>query len=629
MCGIAGIFRPERDTTVDDARAVLTMANAQRHRGPDDDGFYQDVRVALGHRRLSVIDVTPSSRQPMSNENGSVWVVYNGEIYNYQVLREELRGFGHVFRSLSDTEVIVHGYEQWGIEGLLEKIRGMFGIALYDSGCASLFLARDRFGIKPIYYIESSGSSRWIAFASETKALLAAKLATGEWDSDAVAGFLLFGSVPTPRTTFRDVRCLLPGHYLMVERHRSVMRRYWDLSCLRAGQEVHAEKQAVPALRRTLKDAVRRHLVSDVPLGLFLSGGMDSVGLLAEIARLGVEPLTTLTVAFDEKGVSESEGEEARKIALRFGTDHREIVLRNEDFTADLPTFLAAMDQPTIDGLNTYFISKAARSAGLVVVLSGLGGDEVFWGYKYYQWFRRYGAARLLKCLPSFARSGLLKSLVAYGGIAGQERWLRLSALCDGLSSKNYYRVARGFFAPEQVSRLLGLESLRVKRVLDECLENGCGRTGEKAADAAGFNHEEMKRYLHDTLLRDTDVYSMAHSIEVRVPYLDHEVVSLAAEFDGSEKLRRGINKPLLAEVIDDPQVWDSARRRKRGFALPMDKWIHGSLDQLFEMQMGTAVLEKAPVREILESFRARRLHWSRVWSVIALGAHAAGRCAN
>jgi asparagine synthase (glutamine-hydrolysing) len=593
MCGIAGLVRAE-GLAPDDPAAVRRMTSAQLHRGPDADGFYMDSHAALGHRRLSIIDLSDAAAQPMSNEDGTVWLAYNGEIYNYRELRGQLVSKGHSFRSQSDTEAIVHGYEEWGIEGLLERLRGMFAFGLYDSR-RGLILARDRMGIKPLYYFVSGGT---LLFASEVRALLASGAVPNQRDPKALAGFLLAGSVPSPLTIVEGVRCLPPGHYLTWKDGAVALQKYWDLGF----------ESGDPAadLREKLEDAVSRHLVSDVPLGVFLSGGVDSAALVALARRARRTELKTLTVVFEQRDLSE--GHAAREIANRFETDHQEVLVTEDDFRRELPSIFAAMDQPTNDGVNTYFVSKAARQTGLTVVLSGLGGDEVFWGYRHYRWLN--GGLPWLQRCPAPARKALVNGAAAFGSLRGRENWSRLGYLNRDVSSKEVYLSIRGFFGPQQVARLLGLKEIRTA-----CLDTD-GPPGVN-----GFNYLEFKRYMHDQLLRDTDTFSMAHSLEVRVPFLDHTIVEYAARVEPAHKVANGINKPLLVNAVDDPLIREAAARSKQGFSFPMDRWMKRYAGELEEMSRGSDCVDGGEVRALWKGFRGGRLHWSRAWALAVLGA--------
>ncbi len=591
------------------------MTAAQIHRGPDADGLYEGGRVILGHRRLSIIDLSVVARQPMSNEDGTVWVTYNGEIYNHKELRSELVSRRHHFRSQSDTEVILHGYEEWGIDGLLERLRGMFAFGLYDPQ-RRLILARDRLGIKPLYYSVREKTGLLI-FASEVKALLRSGYLPHEYDLDGIAGFLLAGSVPAPMTTIKGVHCLCPGHYLIWQDGRITIRKYWDLNCDSVHDPQNKERHA-EELRTLLEDSVSRHLMSDVPLGVFLSGGVDSAALVA-FAKRGLKSGTqprTLTVAFDEQEFSEAG--QAREIAEHFQTKHSEVRVTRDDFIQELPAILRAMDQPTNDGVNTYFVSRAARQAGLTVVLSGLGGDEVFWGYRHYRWLT--GAARRLIGCPALARNALTRCASTWGRIRGRENWMRMAFLDRQGSNRGLYLAMRGFFAPQQIMRLLGIDS----RELSAAVEKHFGAplsNGHKGTTTGAFNYLEFKRYLHDQLLRDTDTFSMAHSIEVRVPYLDHMIVEYAAKIDPALKMSNGINKPLLVGAVDDPLLLKLGGAKKRGFSFPMDRWMKADSGELEEMATGTNFLDGGTVREFWKDFRSGRLHWSRAWALSVLGA--------
>jgi asparagine synthase (glutamine-hydrolysing) len=610
MCGIAGLVRRD-GLAPDDVAAVSRMTGRQIHRGPAAGDVYSDSWAALGHRRLSIIDVSALANQPMCNEDRTVWITYNGEIYNHLELRRQLIAHGHRFRSNSDTEVILHGYEQWGIERLLETLRGMFAFGLYDSRQELLLAARDRLGIKPLYYCVNEGAGL-LLFASEVRALLASHYIPKTCERHALGGFLLTGSVPGPATLVKGVSSLQPGHFLTWREGRTTIRKYWDLETIPAGRS-----SDFAGLRSLLQDSVSHHLMSDVPLGVFLSGGVDSGALVAFATRaLGsdAEPLNTLTVVFDEQEFSEAE--QARSVARRFGTNHREVRVTRTEFVGELPRVLAAMDQPTNDGVNTYFVSKAAREAGLTVVLSGLGGDEVFWGYRHYRWLNY---ARWLGWSPSMIRKALSRGATLWGRARGRERWMRMAFLDGGASSRELYLLLRGFFPPEHVQRLLEIDRRGVDGIVEEHFETTTSSSAELSG-AVAFNHLEFKRYLHDQLLRDTDVFSMAHSIEARVPFLDHVLVECAASLNAAQKVGNGINKPLLVGAVDDPLLYAAGGARKKGFSFPMDRWMKDSADDLEDMAVSGQVLNQDAVRALWKSFRAGHLHWSRAWALTVVG---------
>lgn len=615
MCGIAGFARFAGSPLPEDAVAVRRMLDAQGHRGPDGAGLWRSGGAVLGHRRLAIIDLSEAAAEPMSNEDGSVWLTYNGEIYNFGELRAELVSLGHRFRSRSDGEVLIHGYESWGIAGLLGRLRGMFAFGLYDAGAGRLMLARDRLGIKPLYYAAAPDGAS-LAFASEVRALERSGAVTADQDPDALVGFLALGSVPAPRTILRGVRCLRPGHYLVGDRTGVREARYWTLPAIQSADGSEAQDR----LGAGLSDTVARHLVSDVPVGLFLSGGVDSVALAALARRdLGLA-LHTLTVTFDEPEFTEEVA--ARRAARAFRTEHHEVPVTSADFAKELPAFLEALDQPTNDGLNTYFVARAARQAGLTVVLSGVGGDEVFWGYPQHRWLR--GPVGWLLGLPEPLSAGGAAALAGLGRVRGREQWERLGYLRSGASPERVYLALRGFFAPAQIARLLGGEQAELERRVTSLVGDHPGATAE-ADLAASFNRLEFGRYLHDQLLRDTDVFGMAHSIEVRVPYLDHEVVETMARVPARRRVEAGLNKPVLCRAVGDPLVLELARGRKRGFTLPLDRWMRQHAGSLEEVALATDRLDREAVRGLWREFRAGRLHWSRAWALVVLGAKRAG----
>ncbi len=617
MCGIAGITKFKEGIGPGDVAVMEKMTAAQRHRGPDDSGMYNDAHAAIGHRRLSIIDISAAGRQPMANETGTVWVVYNGEIYNYRELGRELAIAGHEFSSQSDTEVLLHGYEEWGEDGLLRRLRGMFAFALYDKSRRRLILARDRLGIKPLYYSVNEETGR-LGFASEVKAL--SGMVALETDRQALAGFLLLGSVPSPLTISSGVRCLPPGELLIADAGGVRTRRYWDLVFTEPpapDADASGRSIIVAALKEALRDSVARHLVSDVPVGIFLSGGVDSAGLVA-LARPVQERLKTVTIAFDEAEFDEAD--QARAIAERFETEHHELRVGGADFVRELPRILAAMDQPSNDGVNSYFVAKAAREAGLTVVLSGTGGDELFWGYRHYHLMQRNRSAlELLTGMPAGVRKACIAGAVAYGRLRGREPFMRLAGLGPAVSPESLYVAFRGFFPSQQARELLGAGESE----MDSLVEDSFARLAPLAngTHANGVNYIEMKRYLHDQLLRDTDAFSMAHSVEVRVPYLDDEVVALASRIPAIWKTNGAVNKPLLVDAIGDPLVARASRRVKRGFSFPLGKWMKERTGLMREVAMRTDLLDRKTVGSMWSAFEKGRLHWSRAWSLVVLGA--------
>jgi asparagine synthase (glutamine-hydrolysing) len=610
MCGIAGLITGDGLTTAEDIAAVKRMMCVQDHRGPDGEGFYRDGRVLLGHCRLAILDLSEAGRQPLSNQAGTVWVAYNGEIYNFRALRAALVGKGYSFTSQSDTEVLVHGYEEWGIEGLLQRLRGMFAIALYDcrrsAVNAQLILARDRFGIKPLYYTALQGC-HGLAFASEVQALRRSCLTSREDDPRAWLAYFLFGSIPAPWTTMRAVQALPPGHYLVTDGSALRCVRYYTLEALfaedvsRAQPEFSARIRVVDLrekIRALLEETVALHLISDAPLGLFLSGGIDSSALVA-LAACQQQELVTVGVVFEEQAFSE-EGYQ-RAVAERFKTRHHSVLVTRRDFQAELERFLEAMDQPTIDGLNTYFVARAAHQVGLKAVLSGIGGDEVFCGYPT---LRRASRLGHLRRFPSPLRA----TVIAVGNLRPS---LRKLAFLQRNGHLPFYLVQRGLFTPRETAQLLGTQEVEAWRLIE-------------SLEPATAPHDpvllqqflEARHYLVDQLLKDADVFGMAHSVEVRVPFLDHLLTETILKIPQTLRLDSQWPKPLLTKPLQDLLPEQVVFRPKQGFTFPVEVWLRAS---------GNMFQETGPMADdhayqaVWQAFLSGRAHWSRPWALAVM----------
>ncbi|PYM43456.1 MAG: asparagine synthase (glutamine-hydrolyzing) [Candidatus Rokuibacteriota bacterium] len=643
MCGLAGLMRLDGRVTVEDVGAVLRMLDAQDHRGPDDWGLLlpdaaarsrelgpllgrldpahvmtypverSSATTVLGVRRLAILDRSPRGRMPMGSANRRGWLAYNGETYNYRELRAEL-GPAESFSSGSDTEVLLRAFDTWG-EAALARLRGMFGLAYFQAGpTPTLLLARDRFGIKPLYWHEDR---RRVLFASEVTAIVRGGLVPDEASGEALARFLEWGSVPSPLTTVKDVRALPPGHILKISSRGARVERYWDLdgaveAARRAAPRTAAD--AVVATRERLEESVRLHLVSDVPLGVFLSGGIDSSALAALAAEGRPQPLTTLSVAFEERALSEAAY--ARRMAARVGADHHEVLLRAPDVFADLGAFFAAMDQPTVDGLNTWCIARAAREAGLTVVLSGLGGDEVFWGYDHLRRTAALGLARaVMAALPAAVRRGVTRLGPMAGALLARPGLDRLAAL-EAPTPPGVYHLVRGLFPRATVRDLLGASEGDLEAAAPAL-------TGDARAGAGDLREAltrlEFSHYLGDQLLRDTDVMGMAHSIEARVPYLDHRLVETVLGLPAALKLDRARPKPLLLDALGDRlprEIWD---RPKMGFTFPMAAWMRERAPELERLCLEDKRLQRPAVEAVWSAFAAGRSHWSRPWALLVL----------
>lgn len=575
MCGICGIALVDPRGRID-VHALQSMADVIAHRGPDDDGKFISGRIGLAMRRLSIIDVE-GGQQPIHNENQAVHLVFNGELYNYRELRSQLRSHGHVFRSNSDSEVVVHAYEEWGTS-CLNTFRGMFAFGLWDERDQTLLLSVDRFGIKPLYYCLTRGD---LLFGSELVCLLASGRLVKEVDDTALAEYFTLGYVPPPATIFRDARKLEPGTYLRwTPRDGARIERYWDVPFPRT-DATYARDPLRRELRERLRDAVRAHLVSDVPVGAFLSGGIDSSCVVALMSEVSEEPVRTFSIGFESQ--EHDERPLARLVAERFRTNHHEFVLEPE--SADiLPKLVAHFHEPFADSsaLPTYYVSKLARSS-VKVALSGDGGDELFVGYTA---FKGVELARYAQSLPPVLRHWM-KSFPSHLPRSFGPRWNdrlgRLQKLLadTSLPPEAAYRskmtmaglpAVWPLLTPELRNRLEGLNPFRA---VD---------TAFAAAPAAStlerIVYAAFKVSLPGDMLVKVDRMSMANSLEVRVPLLDHVVAEFVAQIPVELRFPRWRLKALLRETMADSLPPQVLRQRKHGFTIPLAAWFRGDLYQ-------------------------------------------------
>jgi asparagine synthase (glutamine-hydrolysing) len=608
MCGIAGFVDRERDQSARSTAEVRDMCDVIRHRGPDDEGLYVDDQAGLGMRRLSIIDLA-TGHQPIHNENRTLWVVFNGEIYNYRELRDMLAGRGHRFYTSSDTEAIVHAYEEWGEEAFA-RLRGMFGIALWDAPRRTLVLARDRAGIKPLHYVERDGR---LYFASEIKSLLAAGAVDRSIDLAAFDHYLSFLYTPRDASIFSGVRKLPPGHFLRWHDGRADVLPFWRLPA----EEPFTgdEEEAAAQLHDVLADAVRAHLVSDVPLGAFLSGGIDSsvvVGLMAEATTR----VRTFSIGFDEPAFDELE--HARAVADRFGTEHHEFVVR-PDALSILDRLIDHFDEPFADpsAIPTWYVSEMARRH-VTVVLSGDGGDELFGGYDRYLPHPRVVAFDRLPIPEKRRLAATLWPLLPHG--TRGKNFLRHVARNDD----GRYLDSVSFFQPDEKAALLAPE---VAQAIGESAETRFARHFDRFAALAP--HSRMMRvdfetYLPEDVLTKVDRMSMAHSIESRVPLLDNRVIDFAASLPSSMKIRDGSRKHVLKRAFATLLPPSILERRKQGFGVPIGVWFRGGLSDLFSdvLLSPTArqrgFFQASFVRRIVDEHLAgTRDHSFRLWQLV------------
>ena len=633
ICGVVGIERPELAEEI-----TRRMMGALVHRGPDEDGLLLAPSAALGMRRLSIIDL-PGGHQPVFNETGDVGVVFNGEIYNFPQLRKTLEARGHLFRTHSDTEVIVHAYEEWGEQCLCE-LRGMFGIAIWDARAsgtsgeaarrARIFLARDRLGIKPLYYAATGGA---LLFSSEVRSLLASGRIEPRLSPDSLEAYLTFGSVVEPSTLVEGIFSLPPGHFLAFTADappgKPSPKPYWiysDAVLQKEGPKPKTLKEAAKLLRPLLEETVRDHLLADVPLGVFLSSGLDSTSLVALASRVQSD-LHTFTVVFPEQLYSEAKI--SRETAKHFKTRHEEILLSPDTLVAQLDDAVRSLDQPTMDGLNTYFVSRAARQGGLKVALSGLGSDEIFGGYSTFESTPRAAfVAGLGRWIPGPFRRFTAGAAVRIA--AGDAVRKAAAAWRSPRDFPHAYYFTRLLFTPSRVRRLLSpyLESEKYSREREYPWRIRMHETARQAGGLDSFTAVscfELQSYMVNTLLRDTDSASMANSLEVRVPFLDHRLVEFVGRLPRSAKYTSGVPKSLLVEALADVLPDDVVGQSKRTFTLPWEVWLRGSLGVRLSQDLANITpplreyLNARAVRGAWQNFVIGQTNWSRPWSLYVL----------
>ena len=611
MCGIAGFAERQGGGSrrESDFALVHGMCDVIRHRGPDDEGIHIEDGVGLGMRRLSIIDLS-TGHQPIHNEDEAIWLVFNGEIYNYRELRVELERHGHRFYTASDTETIVHAYEQWG-DDCFAKLRGMFGIALWDRRSRTLLLARDRAGIKPLHYVERGDR---LYFASELKSLLAARAVDGEIDVESLDHYFSFLYTPRDRSIFKGVFKLPPGHLLRWRDGRTQVRPYWQIGDRETFTGTADE--AAGQLRHILAGAVRSHMVSDVPLGAFLSGGVDSSAVVGLMAEASDRPVKTFSIGFDEPQYDELE--HARTVARHFGTDHHEFVVR-PDGLGILDRLIAHFDEPFADSsaIPTWYVSEIARRH-VTVVLSGDGGDELFGGYDRYLPHPRVAQFDRLPIPGKRLLASAAWPLLPHG-VQGKN-FLRHVSL--GIDDRFIDSVA--LFKADEKSALYtaGLRGLL----------NGADANRAVARHFARFSalpaHSRMMRfdfetYLPEDVLTKVDRMSMAHSIESRVPLLDNDVIDFAATLPARFKIHNGRRKHVLKEAVAPLLPAGILDRKKQGFGVPLDMWFRGQLTGMFADVLGSArtrqrgFFEPAFIERLVREHLGGRDHTLRLWQLL------------
>lgn len=524
MCGICGFYG------IKDRRSLEAMSGVLVHRGPDDSGFYEDELVSLGHRRLSIIDLSRQGRQPIANENNTVWLAFNGEIYNFRPLRAELKEKGHIFKSHTDSEVILHSYEEYGLE-CVDNFRGMFAFALWDTRKKRLVICRDRIGKKPLYYWHSGEK---LAFASEIKSLLCCRDIPREVNKDGFYSFLAFQYVPGMETAVKNVFRVPPGNMLIAENGRVTLREYWSIrKIVNSRVDIPADK-AIERMGHLLEESVRLRLVSDVPLGVLLSGGLDSSAITALISRSGVKSIRTFSAGFGEEN---DEFKYARMVAQKYETEHIEFTVKPDNLAIMLKKVIWHMDEPIADGgaFATYMISEVVKQY-VKVVLVGEGADELFAGYS---WHR-----------------------MAVGSF---------SLIPKAIKSRFY------FYLNTFYRRRKNLPDIYKK------FKNNFNLEGQRRDFLSRMMLFELENLLPDCLLMKVDKMTMAHSLEARAPFLDHKLVEFAVALPAGQKIRNSVNKYILRKFMENKLPPEIIGRKKHGFLVPITKWLNGELKEYAE----------------------------------------------
>jgi asparagine synthase (glutamine-hydrolysing) len=592
MCGIAGILSYDNSHGKLDT-LLQRMQSRLLHRGPDDQGIYisKDRKAALIHTRLAILDLSPAGHQPMSIVNERYWITFNGEIYNFQELRSKLESQGEQFQSQTDTEVILKLYQKFGAN-CVKKLRGMFAFAIWDDWEKTCFLARDPLGIKPLYYWQSGST---LVFASELRAIVASGLPAISLSPEGLYSYLINGSVAEPYTLIEGIHCLEAGHLLHWQEGRLTQQQYWEIDFT---PQTISPSEAIEQTRSALIDSIKHHFVSDVPVGVFLSGGIDSSAVVALACQTQQNEISTYSIAFEE--ASCNEGEIAQKVAHKFGTNHTEITMTGALALELFPQYLSAIDQPTIDGFNTFCVSKLAQTNGTKVVLSGLGGDELFGGYNSFlkvpqmvQWGQRLQAFK-----P-----------ISNGVGIGLERWTtspRLKRLGDFLqqtpTAVTAYRSFRGIFSHQEAC-VLASRYIQSSALLKDARQKVRSQYSNNYSSLEDeVSQLEISQYMRNQLLRDSDVMSMACSLELRVPFVDQHLLESIASIPSA--IRISSTKQLLTQAVPELPTWVCSRP-KQGFAFPFEQWLESEWNECFSKE---------------KSYKGISLKsWYRRWSLAVL----------
>lgn len=616
MCGINGVYNLTKISSPE--KELEAMNQASIHRGPDASGTYVDEFVALGHNRLSIIDLSESANQPFFSQDKKTVVVFNGEIYNFKEIKEKLSDY--TFVTDSDTEVVLAAYQEWGVK-CVHQFNGMFAFAIWDVEKRALFIARDRLGIKPLYYFDNNES---IAFSSELRSLMACSLVDRKIDKNGFIDYLRYNTVHAPNTIIEGVKMLMPGQYIWVSDDEYKNEKYWDINYfINRKADNQSYEQIKEEVKSRLEKSVEKRLMADVPFGAFLSGGIDSSAVVALMSKVSKQPVKTFNISFAEEEFSEAKY--ARIIAEKYKTDHTEIKLTPADFLKELPDALSGMDHPSGDGPNSYVVSKVTKEAGVTMALSGLGGDELFAGYDIFPRAVSLLDKKWVYSFPVGIRKLAGRALTTFKPTIASEKIVE-TITRKYLELPYYYPINRQVLNDELISKITGVGILpknEVHRIGMDNIDVNC--VGFKSPFLSKVSFMEMNTYMQNVLLRDTDQMSMAHSLEVRVPFLDHELVEYVYGIPDEHKFPY-TPKKLLVDSLGDLLPKEIVNRPKMGFTFPWEKWMKKELKDFCVENLKS--LEK---RELLDSKQLwliwdkflkgdNKITWSRLWPLVVLG---------
>ncbi len=621
MCGIAGIIH--LDGRPVDREMLKRMTNTMRHRGPDDEGYYFDHHVGLGHRRLSIIDLSDKGHQPMANEDGSVWITFNGEIYNYRELSQSLKHRGHIFRSRCDTETIIHLYEEYG-KDCVDHLRGMFAFGIWDARNKRFFAAVDRLRIKPLYYTIVDHT---FLFASELKALLASYLIQPTLNYEAIHHYLSLQAIPVPMTIYENIYTLPGGYALELENGELKVYSYWDIQYPEG--EIRDEAYYKKKVRELVWESVEMRMMSDVPLGAFLSGGIDSSAIVAIMSQVSDSPIRTFSIGYDVGGKDYDDTYYAKLVSRKYNTEHTVRVVSKSDIVEQLPDFLYYLDQPSSDAINSFFVSQLAAK-DVTVVLCGQGGDELFAGYPSFYLLKKFFARdEKWEKLPPPIRALIASSLRHAPGPLGKAALVKkMQTFLDEYGSflKKYARIRMELTEAEKQSLYSSYFREKLNGADTFSIYNRYLQQVNPAADyLKKVAYLDLKTHLGDILMRDVDVMSMAFSLETRVPLIDHKLVEFASTIPSELKLNGTSTKYIFIESIKDLLPEEVIRRKKLGFNFPFAIWLKNGLSGLVDFVLSRDHIEARnffeydQVERLKHVFRTQDVNYRKIWGLVVL----------